>query len=192
MEWTIHLGTAKTGTTAIQHGLDANRRILLKHGIFYPKIGGKAHHALNAIFRPAERVAPSILHRAGNDERRMREMAEKGWQRVRQQINHYRPAKVILSSENFFLGPAGDMAQFRERLVEVSPDIRLCLYVRSPAPFYLSGLNQQAKSRSSIRPPHPLQVRETIEAASNNGSRSEPSTPPGCMRANPWLISSLT
>lgn len=164
MEWTIHLGTAKTGTTAIQHGLDANRRILLKHGIFYPKIGGKAHHALNAIFRPAERVAPSILHRAGNDERRMRAMAEKGWQRIRQQIDHYRPAKVILSSENFFLGPAGDMEQFRDRLVEVSPNIRLCLYVRSPAPFYLSGLNQQAKSRSSIRLPHPLQVRETIQA----------------------------
>ena len=47
----LHIGLGKTGTTAIQFWLAANRTQLAGHGWFYPAIGyferGRAHHALS-------------------------------------------------------------------------------------------------------------------------------------------------
>jgi len=40
----LHAGFHKSGTTALQHAFDANRRSLGKQGITYPPSPGKAHH----------------------------------------------------------------------------------------------------------------------------------------------------
>ena len=42
----LHIGTHKTGSTTIQAGLKANRRMLLRYGIDYPQMGvvGQGHH----------------------------------------------------------------------------------------------------------------------------------------------------
>lgn len=44
----IHIGTGKTGTTALQSFCHANRDLLLDKGVLYPKVGisWNAHHAL--------------------------------------------------------------------------------------------------------------------------------------------------
>ena len=46
MNFIFHIGTHKTGSTAIQSFLFANRNRLLKSGILYPSVGlkDKAHH----------------------------------------------------------------------------------------------------------------------------------------------------
>lgn len=48
MNYLIHIGTHKTGSTALQIFLHANRKLLLKKNILYPGVGmvGAAHHKL--------------------------------------------------------------------------------------------------------------------------------------------------
>jgi hypothetical protein len=48
MRYVLHIGTNKTGTSALQDYLGANRDELLKHRIWYPRIGrsNNAHHDL--------------------------------------------------------------------------------------------------------------------------------------------------
>jgi hypothetical protein len=40
----VHAGFHKTGTTALQSTFFANINALIKFGIYYPQVGGKAHH----------------------------------------------------------------------------------------------------------------------------------------------------
>lgn len=48
----LHIGTHKTGTTAVQNALAHNRRLLRRHGIVYPELGRgqPAHHGLAALW----------------------------------------------------------------------------------------------------------------------------------------------
>jgi len=51
MELVLHIGYARTGTTAIQHFLAANRAALARQGIYYPAAGAweDAHHGLAMV-----------------------------------------------------------------------------------------------------------------------------------------------
>jgi len=48
LQYYIHIGIHKTGSTAIQHFLHHNHDALLNHGILYPKVGlhGTGHHEI--------------------------------------------------------------------------------------------------------------------------------------------------
>ncbi len=47
-ELILHIGTSKTGSTSIQHILDANRKALLADGVCYPQTPGSKSHLLLA------------------------------------------------------------------------------------------------------------------------------------------------
>jgi hypothetical protein len=46
----LHIGTEKTGSTALQAVSGTNRGALIKHGIFYPKTPGERNHTKLTIF----------------------------------------------------------------------------------------------------------------------------------------------
>lgn len=48
----LHVGTHKTGSTAVQAAFAANRRLLARHGIVYPSLPGRSatHHGLAAVW----------------------------------------------------------------------------------------------------------------------------------------------
>ena len=48
----LHIGTHKTGSTAVQEAFAANRRLLRRHGVVYPSVtfGISGHHGLAALW----------------------------------------------------------------------------------------------------------------------------------------------
>ena len=50
MKLILHIGTAKTGTTTLQHWFASNRESLQAQGIYYPKSLGKVNHRALSIF----------------------------------------------------------------------------------------------------------------------------------------------
>lgn len=50
----IHIGSTKTGSSALQHFLNKNSNILSEHGIAYPDVGivSNAHHLIAAALHP--------------------------------------------------------------------------------------------------------------------------------------------
>ncbi len=84
----LHIGTHKTGSTAVQNALAANRQILADHGIVYPVLtrGQPAHHGLVALWN--KRLAP--YEPRGGAEAAWRDLARR----------HARgPGTLLLSSE---------------------------------------------------------------------------------------------
>lgn len=54
MKFTLHIGSTKTGSSALQHHLFAGRDRLARHGVLYPDLGVQsgAHHLLAALAHP--------------------------------------------------------------------------------------------------------------------------------------------
>lgn len=50
MKLILHIGTAKTGTTTLQHWFASNRESLQRQGIYYPNSLGKVNHRKLSIF----------------------------------------------------------------------------------------------------------------------------------------------
>lgn len=104
----LHIGTHKTGTTAVQNALAHNRRLLWRHRIVYPEIGQgqPAHHGLAAKWNPS---LVGFEPRGG---------AEAAWQSLAR--DHARgDATLLLSSEELSRvhGPgAVDLAFVRDAL----------------------------------------------------------------------------
>lgn len=90
----IHIGAPKTGTTAIQHHLLANREILArKFGVLYPRGGllGAGHHIIGAA------VFPERSYRLKGVSRE--EALQRSIDDVRMEIEESEPNTVILSTE---------------------------------------------------------------------------------------------
>ena len=50
MKLILHIGTAKTGTTTLQHWFASNRESLQVQGIYYPNSLGKVNHRKLSLF----------------------------------------------------------------------------------------------------------------------------------------------
>ena len=115
----LHIGTHKTGSTAVQNTFAANRRLLARHGIAYPEIsrGQPAHHGLAALWNTA---VASHEPRGG---------AEAAWDDLVRR--HARaPGILLLSSEEFARidGPnRTDFPWIRDRLAAFERVEVICL-----------------------------------------------------------------
>jgi hypothetical protein len=163
MRLIVHFGTFKTGTTSIQETLFRHRAAFLAQGVLYPAVPlGPAHHALFALF--ANPMPARIPRQLGLDPAAMRDKGRRAWEQVKRDVAHHRPEKVVLSSELFLLDPTLDgFRRLRVLLEEIATDITPCAYVRAPAPYYLSYLQQNARMSGAVSPPRPLMIREAVE-----------------------------
>jgi hypothetical protein len=161
----VHYGLAKTGTTAIQFTFHQERARLLEHGLLYPVTGAiRAHHALTPLYQPFEDLHPDIRYRFRDDPAQARANARRVWEQIKREVDRKKPERMLISSEFFFTrATAEGQERFRAILSEVSPAIGTCVYVRSPAPHFLSLAQQSAKSAGTVGPPRPLSVRRNIE-----------------------------
>jgi hypothetical protein len=116
----IHIGSPKTGTTAIQHFLTANREKLAAQGVLYP-VGGAlraAHHILGASVFPGR---ASLL--AGVPPK---EAFESSIAAILEEIESTKPAKVVLSTEYLW----GNLAPAKiRRLLQPFADWRIHILV---------------------------------------------------------------
>lgn len=119
----IHIGSPKTGTTALQHFLHEKRDALLSLGVLYPRGGShrSAHHVLGAAVFPG---------RASRLEGQTRDEALKtSVDAIREEINTFKPHTVVLSTEYLW----GDLSPANvRRLLTPFNDCRIhiVIYVR--------------------------------------------------------------
>lgn len=162
----LHLGSPKTGTTALQARMTACSAQLARQGVLYPRVSSHpiTHHFLSfmlrertglpRLFRPLYRDHPDWL---------AQDFA-RDWNEVRAQVRKHAPRTLVLSSESLYVatdverGPA-----FRDLLRSLSPDISLIAYIRRPSEYYLSRIQQDLKSSSTFVPPAPINFRQRIE-----------------------------
>ena len=124
----LHVGTYKTGTTAIQSTLDNHRTALAEHGFLYPRAGIIpnlfAHHnvaweiAGNSSFQPDYGTIDELIREIGNSKH-----------------------DVVLSSEHFIQAfpRLTDFQSFLKRLKQCDLQIALVVYFRNPPDYFRSA-----------------------------------------------------
>lgn len=168
----LHIGMPKSGTTALQHTLRANRELLLRHGIIYPAGGGLPvnHNILVVPFLAAEKL-PRIFRQVyeGKPERRLEDVRQV-IQRVAELARAKRAHTVILSGEMLFkaLTPE-NVEQLRSMLLSIGDRITVVAYVRHPAKFYLSMAQQAIKASSQMPEPKGRPFRKVLDSYAGVG-----------------------
>ena len=142
----LHIGTHKTGTTAVQYACHTLRSRLLEHGVLYPAaargLEGEpryGHHRLQWGLRGARGLGPAD--------------AEAAWRDVAAEVAEQRPDHVVVSSEGFeSLGPDGVRAVAEHARGVTEGQIRVVLYLRPLYAYLRSAYKQQLQSGTTVLP----------------------------------------
>lgn len=162
----LHLGSPKTGTTALQARMTGCFSELTRQGVLYPRVSSHpiSHHFLSFMLREKTGL-PRLFRQLYRDHPAWlaRDFA-RDWNQVKAQVRKHAPHTLVLSSESLYVatdverGPA-----FRDMLRSLSPEISLVAYIRRPSQYYLSRIQQDLKSSSTFAPPGPINFRQRIE-----------------------------
>ncbi len=169
MQTILHIGQAKTGTTALQTFLHENQAALLERGIFYPRLpfSRNNHHALlPAIFR-SEHLAPFTIEQMGFSAEAARKNSLALWDALEVEVAERRPERLILSSEALFRAIDIEEAdRLTRRLGDLSREAdrrtastTVVAFLRSPPSLFLALFQQKMRTRSIRQPlasPSPL------------------------------------
>ncbi len=162
MKLILHIGQHKTGTTALQDTLHADRARLRALGILYPEAGrdhrpdGSARNNHNGLFfaMEANRVRPGLPS--------FQSLGEA----VRSEIETAQPERIVISAEHAFL--AADMPDTKplvmlDALIPGARDV--VAYLRRPDRYLESWQRQLLRGRMTrLRPLHdPQRVRRLMK-----------------------------
>ncbi len=135
----IHAGFHKSGTTALQHAFDLNKKTLKEHRVIYPLNAGRAHH--RAAWGLTERVWG--WRNNGGKQVRMR-----AWDALIRQIKQA-PGTVLISSEFFTEAKEHHIAKARKDLGKLP--VILVFTVRPFAKILASSYQQFLKYGIKMR-----------------------------------------
>jgi hypothetical protein len=167
MKTILHIGSPKTGTTALQHGLHNARERLLEKGALYPFLStaevSKNHGTLSIMLLRPERLPRIFRFKTDKDRQSAIETA---LQEISYQIAKNEPDCLILSSEYFFrVVPLGLWPELLNKIPGCDPaNLQICCYIRKPSAHYLSMLQQKLKASHEIAPPAPHNFRRVLES----------------------------
>lgn len=161
----IHIGHDKTGSSSIQHTLAANRKMLEAAGV----VVGEAERHVNhqQIFAHLSRLPRDNMPGYVNAARAQKKAEEAGvdlWARLEERIAKRSPSLVVLSCENQFR-PFTDAAFARMNgiLKPHFANIRVMAYLRAPACYFLSAVQQDLKKRPEFGLPSASRFRDVLE-----------------------------
>ena len=150
MNVTIHIGSAKTGTTAVQRALYAMRENLADRNVVYKTPDQHFNHnLLSVLFLDHDRW-PRAFH--GGNPQRLKRRAKKNLSEivrcVRDGADH-----VILSGETLFNLPAAAVRRLSRSLArrfEQTVQLTMVVYIAEPATHYLRLSQQKLKASRHI------------------------------------------
>ena len=128
----LHIGTPKTGTTALQNFLPANEEVLEQHGICYPDFGFR-YTGLGVHRNGHFLVTGNYKDEFGN---RVPEKEEADYQEGLRKLEETgkKFSKIILSDEGIWKQSITDRENFWERLNKdlkrIGFDIKIVVYFR--------------------------------------------------------------
>lgn len=157
----LHIGHPKTGTTALQSVLSANAKSLLQEAsVLYPTqtspVEPKHALAIPWLFRLDN---ASIRRRARARGDALREISRTYWDSLVREVRQTRHDSLVLSAEGFWSilnrATQEQMAFARDQLCMIADQIQLIGYVRSPAAYFLSRINQKLRNFAPVTLPRP-------------------------------------
>lgn len=150
----LHIGTPKTGTSAIQDFLTNNEELLEKNGYCY-KLMPYKYTRDASIKRNGHFLVGKIYDKNGKVDRQARkERIKEGMELVTQWFETL--DSVILSDEGIWNAMAkrehkGILAYVKSYCVEHGFDLKIIVYVRSQDDYVLSWWRQRIRSGSKLR-----------------------------------------
>lgn len=129
-ELLIHLGAAKTGSTAIQSFFDKNRNKLLADHILYPSLNTSRNHGKLVEF----------INNKNSDYLKL------FIKNVEESILLNSPRLVVLSAESFWPGSEKFVRLLVNTLEPLFSKISVIIYLRNQIDLWISLYSQQAKS----------------------------------------------
>lgn len=154
----LHIGTEKTGSTALQVVSDINRRTLLEHGIFYPRTPGERNHTKLTLFA-AE--APNTL-----DLRRLarlfpdtayEQFKARFAEELRSEVAANPCPRVFLSNEHLSsrLKTVEEIARLAAILHPLARTVKIVVYLRPQPELFLSTYSTSIKAgrTKALEPP---------------------------------------
>lgn len=166
MRLIVHIGMAKTGSTALQDSLSLSRAVLARAGVLYPDnapaVGGFNHKYLVADLLSHDKL-PRHLRRDLTPEQ-IAERQAAFFDHLYPQITQQHWRGTLLSAESLFcvLEPTA-----RDRLARVYARIgaepEVVAYLRRPSSYFASALQQHLRASSLVRAPRMPQYRRVIE-----------------------------
>lgn len=167
----LHIGHGKTGSTSIQRALRASAPLLADHHVLFPDPGRHDNHQLLFPYLtgslPDDPVQMSSLATTPGA---ARAQAAQLWDTLRRQIEKERPRTVVLSCENQFRPfPPEAMTRLRETCAQIADQTQVIAYLRSPAPFFLSNVQQDVKKRPEFRSVSASRIRDTLSPFVTDG-----------------------
>ncbi|EET47126.1 hypothetical protein TR2A62_0219 [Thalassobium sp. R2A62] len=160
----MHIGPAKTGTTALQKALYSAREKLVDFSVLYPDTLDKNdynHGKLCALFVPYG-DAPRGLKKLSEAE--YYDAGKSLQERIKLDVQTICPDILILSSE--WLASAydhQDAHKFSDFIDSLMPDsIEVLLYARRPSNFFLSASQQRLRASHQFKPIFHWRLNEII------------------------------
>lgn len=146
----LHIGTAKTGTTSIQHFLSENREALASRGFFVPSfLGVGPNHRWLPLLAQDELTVDGFTRRQGLDlsPERLRERRAAMRMELQQTAATTDEATWIISSEQLQSRlKAVDLLRLRGLLEPLFSEIRVLVYLRQPLPTAISAWSTRIRS----------------------------------------------
>jgi len=171
----LHIGHPKTGTTALQSVLSANAKTLLNSAsVLYPTQTEPAEfkHAfvIPWLFQTDNE---SIRRRSKASGDELKEISKQYWHSLAAEVQRTNHNLSILSAEGFWSivrrAPQGQSAFFRGKLYEIADHVKVIAYLKSPAPYFLSKINQKLRNFRAVTLPKPNYLSGAIQDWENIG-----------------------
>ena len=163
MKCFLHIGTEKTGTTALQNFCDSNRDVLLTNGIYYTESAGKTNNiglALSA-YNAKRRDEYTIKHGVRSD-RELLDLQRVILANLREEIEEKAKSsadlRIVFSSEHLQsrLTTIDELKGLRANIYSLAvSEITVIVYLRNPADLANSLYSTAVKSGSCLEAPPP-------------------------------------
>ena len=165
----LHIGHPKTGTTALQSVLSANAKKLLDEAsILYPTRTTPSEHK-HAFAIPwllgLENEAIRRRGRCKNEQ--LKELSKRYWESLVQEVRDTTPERLILSAEGFWIlrkASEEKISFFRDAINSIASEASVAGYLKSPASYFTSMINQKLRNYRQVLLPRPNYYRSAIQA----------------------------
>jgi hypothetical protein len=160
----LHIGTAKTGTSTLQATFKSQGRALARAGILYPipKFGKDNHNYLSTLLHEPDKMPREFTSGSHLDHDSLRAKGREFWEDIVRQVRRADVETAVLSGEYFFGLEPSKVETLRSMLGEVFSDTQVVAYVRHPATYYTSMMQQRVKASYEIRPPSAFNMRAKV------------------------------
>lgn len=151
VDFVLHVGMGKSGTSSVQFFLRDNREALAQHGVLFPRSAGGARHGQLSLYAktPEEMVrSPEWARRREADPARFRRGLRR---RLSAEIEKSGLPRVLLTDEVLFGASPESLRRLRRLLGPSSKSLRVVVYLRRQDDHLVSRYQQGVKTGRVLR-----------------------------------------